>query len=545
MVPSRIALLPVALFLSTPLVQLVTGSLMVENVWAALLLGGVVAWARFRETGRRGFLYTAALLTGTAVACKFGAAVFAIPFGLLVAVELRQMRRQASMYTALTAAGLLVLTAAPPYLTAFAKTGNPVFPFLNAVFKSPLFDSSVSFADQRFSAPLRLSSLYDLTFRTGSYLEGQDGAFGFHYFLFLPMCLVLFRRTWPYLGRIALLLALVFGVLSFSGQSNARYLYPALPLLTIAIAAAFAELRAGRSSLYRAAVVCSFGLLALNFYFLPASGWYHKGFYLPRKADVAEYLEKSAPTRALIEYLNKKGAEGKVAFFETSQTAGLHQSALVNSWYNPVYSERIHSLNTGGDYLALAKELGVRYVIAPSSGSGVPIKVVAVEQFLQRYTVPEFQSGPYCVARLRDDSPDPSESDVLRDAKPLEAGNYDDIDASLIYTGGWLRGVFPEAESETITYANRPGSDLLFSFNGTAFTYTYTKAFNRGIARIEVDGAQIREVDLYSAQTEWQASTSFTGLPAGNHTVRISVALARNPSSSNTFVDIDALRVHP
>ena len=47
--PTGHAFLVAALFASTPLVQLVTGSLFVENVWAAMILGASLAIARYRE----------------------------------------------------------------------------------------------------------------------------------------------------------------------------------------------------------------------------------------------------------------------------------------------------------------------------------------------------------------------------------------------------------------------------------------------------------------------------------------------------------------
>src|ERR1017187_52378 len=60
----------VTLFATTPMVQLVTGSLFVENLLTALLLGMMTAVWRFGESGERRFLYLAAALGGTAMATK-------------------------------------------------------------------------------------------------------------------------------------------------------------------------------------------------------------------------------------------------------------------------------------------------------------------------------------------------------------------------------------------------------------------------------------------------------------------------------------------
>jgi hypothetical protein len=81
-----------ALFATTPLVQLVTGSLFVENTLAAMILGAISAIWAFGETRRTGFLYAAAILGGTALSVKLGALsflLFALPFLIWEVARLR------------------------------------------------------------------------------------------------------------------------------------------------------------------------------------------------------------------------------------------------------------------------------------------------------------------------------------------------------------------------------------------------------------------------------------------------------------------------
>ena len=75
------------------MVQLVTGSLFVENLLAAFLLGMMTALWRFGESGERRFLYLAAMLGGTAMATKFGAIAFLAPALLCAAVEVWRRRK--------------------------------------------------------------------------------------------------------------------------------------------------------------------------------------------------------------------------------------------------------------------------------------------------------------------------------------------------------------------------------------------------------------------------------------------------------------------
>ena len=115
------------------MVQLVSGSLFVENLLAAMVVGLMAALWRFSETGEKRYLYLAAVLGGTAMTTKFGALVFvalALPF---LAIEVWRHRESLGPRLAAgcaLAAVLLLGTAAPPYAIAYAKTGNPLFPFL-------------------------------------------------------------------------------------------------------------------------------------------------------------------------------------------------------------------------------------------------------------------------------------------------------------------------------------------------------------------------------------------------------------------------------
>ena len=83
------SVLAVALFLSVPVVQLETGSLFVENTWAAFLAGAFAALIRFRETRQIRFAYLCAILAGAAMAVKFGGLAFAIPLLILLILGIK------------------------------------------------------------------------------------------------------------------------------------------------------------------------------------------------------------------------------------------------------------------------------------------------------------------------------------------------------------------------------------------------------------------------------------------------------------------------
>jgi hypothetical protein len=135
-------------------------------------------------------------------------------------------------------------------------------------------------------------------------------------------------------------------------------------------------------------------------------------------------------------------------------------------------------------------------------------------------------------------------------------GTFDDAAAPITYLGTWTHdtppGVsWPSASEGTVSYSNGhrsfPTAPTAFTltFDGDEVTYVYTRAHNRGKAAITIDGVDRPPLDLYAppSETEWQASTTFSGLGAGVHQLHVSVLPEKNASSSDYFVDIDALLV--
>jgi 4-amino-4-deoxy-L-arabinose transferase-like glycosyltransferase len=283
------AFLTAALFVSTPLVQLVTGSLFVENVWGALVVGAMLALARFWESGDAAEVPIAGLLLGAAIAVKLMAIVFLLPAAVL---GLAACWRHKKLAAFAAGAVLIAVLGSPPYLYAWAKTGNPVFPFANTIFRSPYYPSP--FVDPRFDERLSWKTPYDMTFHSARYFEGQGGGTGFQFLVLLLPALLLLRKRFPWLlaGAGASVILVLLIVLP-----NFRYLYPALPLLSIAIGNILVEWPVLGS--------CAMaGITVLNLYFLPASGWYHRDFAFFKHSDARAYVERAAPIRSLIAFLN-------------------------------------------------------------------------------------------------------------------------------------------------------------------------------------------------------------------------------------------------
>src|SRR5262249_18839935 len=159
--------------------------------------------------------------------------------------------------------------ASPPFLNAFIKTGNPIFPFANTIFHSPYFDTTTALKDVRYQQPLRWNTLHGLTFRSSEYMESRNGAMGFQYFILLFPALAALNRKGP---LIPVAIGIAGAALTYFSLPNLRYLYPALPLISIGLAWLIAEM----PRFLPAAIV----VLGLNLWFLPSSGFYHNEFAL-------------------------------------------------------------------------------------------------------------------------------------------------------------------------------------------------------------------------------------------------------------------------
>ena len=387
------ALLGVSLFASVPLVQLVTGSLFIENFLAVMILAALLALDRFHATRRPAYLMLLGLFLGTALAAKFGAITCALPLaGFAVAAAARPHRRPLLRY-GLAALLVALLTGVPAYALAWWKTGSTIYPYASPLFRSPFPGGSIPSWD----------SLYQLTFHSHRFLESQDGSMGFQFLLLLPLSLALFGRRTAFTARAALAAALVSGIAVLAVQPYLRYLYPALALASVSFLYFAGAVRLRDPSFFKALGAVSAGLVLLNLYFLPSSGWYEKGFYLSpldARSESETYIRTMAPVRGLIAYLNLESPGAPVWFIGTNHIAGLIGRSWVAAWHQPQFSAAVASVRSDGDALRLANERGIRFFVAPADLKEITAEPRTVGAFLKDDTVKEYQYGSMAVYRL-------------------------------------------------------------------------------------------------------------------------------------------------
>ncbi len=533
MLPDHLSILSTTLFVSSPMVQLVTGSLFVENFWAALMVGAVAALACYAEGGEKRYALASAVLLGSGLATKFGTLAYLAPVLILLGWELWQ-RRALRLLPAVVA--VVLLFGAPPYLRALALTGNPVFPFLNHVFRSPYFESATPLVDTRFPTPPAATALFDLTFRTGRLFEGQNGGWTFCCFLFVPLAVLLLRPRHANPGWLALAVALPAAALTLTSQGNARYLYPAVPLCAVAAAAVLADLKSRGAGCYRATLAVAVAAVLLNIYFLPASGTYHKQFFVLGKDQVERYLAAGAPSRRIIAWLNEVRPGEPALFVGINAIDGLTGRAFTTTWHTAAFFEQIQATRSPGQCRELLARLGIRSIVTPADPKD--IGHVALRRMVIDSTRADLTYAGWQVRTLAE-VPQP----VVRQPSALPRGTYDDMDARIEFLGPWESGRFPAAVGGTVTYSNGPGSLFRAAFEGSGIVWVYTRAPNRGLAEVRVDGVQVGVIDLYSKEPEWRIRTRFRSLGAGPHVIEVRVLGKKAAAATDCFIDLDELVV--
>jgi hypothetical protein len=247
---ARVGLWAAALFYATPQVSWLATTAYVDLTVALMLLTSLLALLRWRQSRRTGWVLVAGLLAGAAVGAKMNA-FFGLPvMGAMLVWDLwradRATRPARARAVAVYAAGAL-LVAAPWYALAYAFTGNPLFPLLNSVFKSPLmplitWSPSAAHFGVGASPRALLTLPLSVTFDTRRFDETLPrGGLGVALGL-LPLAVVLAavaRRA--VVGWLLAVAAVYLGLWAAIFQYG-RYYVPVLPVVLVLAVAAVVRL---------------------------------------------------------------------------------------------------------------------------------------------------------------------------------------------------------------------------------------------------------------------------------------------------------------
>ena len=401
-----LAMVIAAVYAATPVVQLISGAMFTDTIWAAFLLGAAVLILHWTEWRDAAALPASGILLGAAMATKLVALSFAAPCLAWVFFNCFGWKRRfdrKSMAALIVAGVLFVLVAAPPYATAMVKTGDPVFPYFNNIFRSPHYDTTPNWDDFRWKTRLTWHTPIDVTFHTSKFLESQNGALSLSWIVILVLLLFPPRGMFTRAVAAALSIGAIFFLLTWSRASYMRYLVPLFPLLLFVFAAYLGALRSKQPWLYRAVMGITVATVLVGTFLLPASGYWHKNFCLdPRnfKAEAAKYMEQMAPLRVMVDYLNRTAPGQPAAFFWVG-AAGLEGRPYTSGSHTWDFFHECDEARSAQAVKQLMAKNGIRHFVTPLPSCGVP-NLPQLEDFLKLYTREKFRGSCLYVAETKD-----------------------------------------------------------------------------------------------------------------------------------------------
>ncbi len=433
------------------------------------------------------------------------------------------------------------------------KTGNPLFPFLYDKMWSVAADDpgECRAGGRALQTPAHVwNTPYDLTFRTNKTYEGQNGSFGFQYLVLAPLALAALLVARRRGVGSAAVVSLGAAAIVMGTQPNARYVYASLPLLSVPFAALLAWASGTRMAVRHsgaagfspvACIAMNLALHAIGKLFLIIA---ISPLRLPfsRAERTVRYRTAAVPVRDVIDYFNRKHTDRAVMMASESGIAGLQGDVYENHWHQIVNYWKIRDMKTVPDMVRLMQSWNVEYFISPKPGMDDDIKPAIFKEMLERCTEAEFEQGDEYLARLQPTCKPRSRSRTA--GRRATTGFYDDFDPALLFRCDWTQDrEFAEPDRHTISFTDAPGAEVEIDFTGKALTYVYTKAVNRGIVSVTVDGVEQGEMDLYSQQTQWQSQTRFCCFGPGRHVAIVKVTGRKNPKSQGAFIDLDSFTV--
>lgn len=134
-------------------------------------------------------------------------------------------------------------------------------------------------------------------------------------------------------------------------------------------------------------------------------------------------------------------------------------------------------------------------------------------------------------------------------------GTYENSTPGLGYFGTWTHNTTccSWASGGNLSWSNIADNGVTFTFKGSAITYRFTKAYNRGKVKITTDGEFQEVIDLYADPPNGPNNCRCLPMQTktyyfpnnGVHTINITVTGDKNTLAADRFVDIDTLIVLP
>jgi hypothetical protein len=254
---SRVGIIAAALLFTTPIFTWEYGTAYIDlivSAYCVISLFCVIKWDQASDNSlitqqNNKWLLLAGIMAGFSVATKLNSALFIAPPALFIISRLLTFEssfiRKIDLFLRIYVLPA-ILIASPWFILRTMWTGNPVFPFMNAIFMSPKWPIENTAMNLNIfgvgQSPISILQLpWMLSTRSELFVEGPNGHIGTISLMALPIFLVSDRATLTRRSIFIVLIALIeFLLWAFTAQYT-RYMLPLIPLLAI-LAGANADL---------------------------------------------------------------------------------------------------------------------------------------------------------------------------------------------------------------------------------------------------------------------------------------------------------------
>ncbi|MBP1962755.1 DUF4073 domain-containing protein [Paenibacillus aceris] len=136
---------------------------------------------------------------------------------------------------------------------------------------------------------------------------------------------------------------------------------------------------------------------------------------------------------------------------------------------------------------------------------------------------------------------------VTKASAVMPSIKVDDRSSAVVYTGSWSNYNDGGDYSGTEKYSNTAGDSASFTFTGTSIQLISMKQRNMGNIDVYLDGVLAQaDIDCYAPSTIKQVVLySKTGLPAGQHTIKVVVKGTKSAQAVDKIGAIDAFEYTP
>ncbi len=540
-----------ALYATTPLVAWEATTAYIEMALACYCFLATAAAYRWLVERRLAWLIVAGLMAGFAISTKMNAIVFLVPLGIVVTlIALRDGREahsslltpHSSLLTVgrrwlapLTFGSVAALAAAPWPVLRYLETGNPVFPFLNNVFRSPLWAP----VDERLNLGIfgigtafgtLLSLPWEVTFNSRPFVEVMPGSVLGLGFLLLP--LLALGRPLPRHTLALLALLLAAGLIWAYTAQYLRYLMATLPVVYALVGHALSTLSArpwpfvGRFSLGGPIRLLVLACLGLN---LPL--WLATYWLIPERIPYTvamgvesrdRYLSRILAAYDAYQFMAQESRGYSLHIFSIGEESRLYAPGIMETPNSPAARPAIEAPD-GQAALRLMRELGISHLLINRNAGPATNLLIAQKPFLNAFTELEYARKNIAVYRLlRDDELVAHTGPVSSGKELIKNGGFEELQNPRTPLGWTTYGRPQVAASGSsshsgkvalLTRADDGCTQFIEVTPGTAYTLShYVRSDVPGsLARLQVnwvDGnpGSLVEAEIYVFPTgpEWQ-----------------------------------------